>query len=184
MIGGTKERLCAQSSLTTTNLFRGSAMADRNPSTQQSFGFEQGFAKHDSVPRGWISNTLKRLNNRNKERGFHRMRTYDMMRLLERANGHCEVTGLRFSFDEHGCAKRKPFIPSIDRKDSSGPYSFDNCRLVCLAVNFAMNQWGIDVLDMLCRARLGMIEDQEIAPALPKPNRHELGENLGIQHGY
>jgi hypothetical protein len=42
-----------------------------------------------------------------------------------------------------------PFSPSIDRIDTVGGYTTDNVRLVCVAANFALNQWGDDVLRRL-----------------------------------
>ena len=40
---------------------------------------------------------------------------------------------------------RRPFAPSLDRIDSSGGYTRDNTRLVCQAVNFALNAFGEDI---------------------------------------
>jgi hypothetical protein len=45
-----------------------------------------------------------------------------------------------------------PFAPSVDRRLSSGGYTEDNVRLVCVAVNFAMGQWGEDVFLHLAKA--------------------------------
>src|SRR6185312_2735349 len=64
--------------------------------------------------------------------------------MVERAGGHCEMSGLPFSMiDVCGV---KPFAPSIDRIDSSRGYNAENCRLVCYAVNVALHQWGDAVL--------------------------------------
>lgn len=41
---------------------------------------------------------------------------------------------------------KRPFAPSIDRIDSAGGYTRNNCRVVCVAVNYAMNVWGAEVL--------------------------------------
>lgn len=49
--------------------------------------------------------------------------------------GACEVTGIPFVFD-HG---RHAFMPSIDRIDSSKPYTTENCRVVLWIVNLAKN---------------------------------------------
>lgn len=48
---------------------------------------------------------------------------------------------------------RRPLAPSIDRIDSSLGYTRQNCRIVCAAVNYAMNVWGEDVLWRLFKRR-------------------------------
>jgi hypothetical protein len=73
--------------------------------------------------------------------------------LYAQQNGRCEITGLQFTqqrFDE--ALVKHPFAPSIDRRSSSGGYTNDNVRLVCVAVNFGMGQWGEEVFLTLARA--------------------------------
>ena len=59
---------------------------------------------------------------------------------LEEQEYRCLLTGSPFrntdGFD------RNPWAPSIDRIDSSLGYTENNCRIVCYAVNAAMNAWG------------------------------------------
>lgn len=74
----------------------------------------------------------------------------DITHMAIRSGGRCEVSGLPFSFEVHG--KRKPFAPSIDRVDSSVGYTPENTRLVCYAVNVAMNCWGDAPFLRICRA--------------------------------
>jgi hypothetical protein len=71
----------------------------------------------------------------------------DVMALAESANWRCAVTGLRFSNEV--IANRRPYAPSIDRIDSALGYTKDNCRLVCAAVNIALNVWGETVFATL-----------------------------------
>ena len=67
----------------------------------------------------------------------------DFYALVARANGRCMVSGVPFS-TKYGEKKgqRKPFAPSLDRIKSSEGYHKDNVRLVCVIVNFALNEWG------------------------------------------
>lgn len=61
------------------------------------------------------------------------------------SGGVCAVTGIPFSTRVLASARvgeRRPYMPSVDRKDSGGPYSAPNCRLVLVGVNLAMNSWG------------------------------------------
>lgn len=71
----------------------------------------------------------------------------DILDLMKAANWRCMVTNSPFSLEKHGTYR--PFAPSLDRTDSSRGYSRENCRLVCVAANFAMNTWGDKVLRRL-----------------------------------
>ena len=61
-------------------------------------------------------------------------------------DGRCAVSGVPFSMITHpGAFVRYPFGPSIDRVSSSRGYTPDNVRLVCVATNFGLGQWGDEV---------------------------------------
>ena len=67
--------------------------------------------------------------------------------------GRCALSGLRFDLRQIGSGKaRRPFAPSLDRIDSIGGYTRDNVRLVCQAVNFALNAFGEDVFRQIAKA--------------------------------
>lgn len=72
--------------------------------------------------------------------------------ITSRANGRCELTGIIFSFDRFNDKNIRPWSPSIDRIDSEQGYTKDNIRLVCTAVNLALNQFGEDVLMKISKA--------------------------------
>lgn len=77
----------------------------------------------------------------------------DLMALANRAGGRCEVTGIGFAvIDTQRKWDRQPWTASIDRIDCSKGYTFENCRLVCAAVNVALNAWGTPVLDRIVDA--------------------------------
>ncbi len=70
--------------------------------------------------------------------------------LWEAQKGCCAVSGLAFTNEQHeGAFVKYPFGLSLDRIDSSKGYVQDNVRLVCVVANFALNQWGDDVLRRL-----------------------------------
>jgi len=69
--------------------------------------------------------------------------------IVARADGRCEVTGIPFSFDHVRGVSRRPWVPSLDRKNSRKGYTKENVRLVCVAANLAMNEWGVSVLKRL-----------------------------------
>lgn len=70
----------------------------------------------------------------------------DEKALVDRASGYCELTGIPFQFRRNGKNERRPFMASLDRIDSKAGYIVGNVRLVCVAANLAMNQWGEEVL--------------------------------------
>lgn len=67
-------------------------------------------------------------------------------RMFERANGRCEVSGIEFDYKACGRYRARAWIPSIDRIECKGAYSFDNCRLVCAYINMALNEFGLETL--------------------------------------
>ena len=98
--------------------------------------------------KGMFYSTLRNA----KARGVENTLTIDdVLGMVARAGGRCEVSGIPFAFDK-AKASRRPWIPSIDRIDCGVGYTPANCRLVCLAVNFAMNQWGLETLERIALA--------------------------------
>jgi len=78
----------------------------------------------------------------------------DLHRLIQRAGGCCELTGIPFTMSYTGGGSRRPFIPSIDRISCSQGYAFHNVRLVCLAMNVALSDFGEDVFARLAQGYL------------------------------
>jgi len=73
----------------------------------------------------------------------------EFWQIVKRAGGRCEVTGIWFSEEKVTGSKRRPWAPSLDRIDSSADYRIGNCRLVCVAVNAALSDWGEAVLSKI-----------------------------------
>lgn len=80
-----------------------------------------------------------------KRVGFELTRA-DVDMLFHRAGGHCEVSDAPFRYSKDNARRARPWIPSIDRVDSRGPYTLKNCRLVCFYVNAALNEFGYATL--------------------------------------
>jgi hypothetical protein len=75
----------------------------------------------------------------------------DIINMLERSNYACEVTWIPFDISKHKTFRVRPWAPSVDRIDSTKGYTKENCRVVCAAVNSAMNQYGEDLLLVIAR---------------------------------
>lgn len=62
----------------------------------------------------------------------------------------CAVSGIPFRLQKLN--GRRPYAPSVDRIDCTKGYEPGNCRVVCVAVNYAMNVWGEGMLNELADA--------------------------------
>ena len=72
--------------------------------------------------------------------------------LLERAekNGFCcELTGIEFFCGRFGLPIHRAFSPSLDRIDNRLGYVKNNVRIVLLAVNVMLSDWGPKVFEMI-----------------------------------
>lgn len=95
----------------------------------------------------------------------------DLNHLIKRSKDACEITGIKFqTVDGSAKFERQPFTPSIDRIDSTLGYSLDNCRLVCVSVNFAINTWGEWVLHEIASA---MLKTRKLKPKIPQSRRRQ-----------
>ncbi len=80
--------------------------------------------------------------------------------------GRCALSGIPFDLRVVGVGQaRRPFAPSLDRVDASGGYTRDNTRLVCQAVNFALNAFGEDVFREIVLAA-AKFDPEEVRPAV------------------
>lgn len=127
-----------RASLHTRNIdearLRAAELEAATPTPEEAAEWE--FTKH------WLSKRLGNMRYRSKGRTEACMSKEDLRAIIARAGGRCELTGIPFSASKPLGCQRAPFAPSVDRIDSKRGYSADNCRLVCFAVNVALNQWG------------------------------------------
>lgn len=98
------------------------------------------------VPNGYGKVLHKQIFKNSKPRGIPFTLTIDDIdALLARSEYRCELTNIPFDMSPKGYRIR-PWIPSIDRIDSTLGYDFANCRVVVAAVNIALNQFGDEML--------------------------------------
>ena len=81
--------------------------------------------------------------------------------LFEAQGRRCALTGIAFDLRVVGTGQaQRPFAPSLDRIDCSAGYTRDNTRLVCQAVNFALNAYGEDVFRDIVLAAADFVPEQ------------------------
>lgn len=97
---------------------------------------------------------VRAANSRNRARNSsHTFTLEDLKVLWVECGGRCSVSQLPFSLVVVGDGQAKrPFAPSLDRKDRHQPYTRNNVRLVTSVANFAMNAWGLDPVLVLAAA--------------------------------
>ena len=81
----------------------------------------------------------------------------DVLEIYEIQKGSCALTNIEFSLDRLGRKSKNPFAPSLDRIDSDKGYTKENIRLVCVIVNLALNNFGDNAFDKMCRAYINNI---------------------------
>jgi len=83
----------------------------------------------------------------------------DFAAIVERSAGLCEVSGIPLSLTLGG--QKGPYGPSIDRISARAGYVPSNVRIVCIAVNFALNSWGLDAFLPVARALVARHSDSK-----------------------
>lgn len=115
-------------------------------------------------PPEWVTVLYKAA----KNAAARRKRPFDLteaeiVELVKESGGYCPVSGVRLRLDACEDARgkiKRPWSPSLDRIDSTKGYAKDNCRVVCLAVNFAMNMWGEEILITLAKSMAARATDR------------------------
>lgn len=121
----------------------------------------------------WVRE-MYRITERNaKRRGIpFALTRQEFKTIVERSEGRCMMTGIEFEFERYEGSCRRPFAPSLDRINAANGYSAENCRLICVIVNLALNQWGTGPLMRVARnlvQRENEIRAQEDAEAVYGP---------------
>jgi hypothetical protein len=71
-------------------------------------------------------------------------------KVWRRAGGFCELTGIPLEPRPDGCGSRiHPWVASLDRIDNANGYTYANTRIVCAAMNIALNEFGESVFRRL-----------------------------------
>ena len=78
----------------------------------------------------------------------------DADRFKKRCRNRCELTSVPFSTAKIPGHHKAPYMPSLDRIDSDDGYTFENCRVLCVAANLALNEWGEHVFRRIANGYL------------------------------
>lgn len=93
--------------------------------------------------RGLVPRSRQRAGRAGRAQLAHDFPADHAEQLFQQQHGSCAISGLPFSLSEFaGVLVKHPLAPSLDRISSQGGYTADNVRLVCVAVDFGMGQWG------------------------------------------
>lgn len=103
----------------------------------------------------------------------------DIFAMMKMVGFRCSVSGMSLSKKFAGDGRRDPWAPSIDRIENRQGYTLENCRIVCLAANLAMSDWGLDVLLRLSRGihRSSLTTAEELTHHVPTVTE-DLSNNL------
>jgi hypothetical protein len=140
---------------------------------------EEAFDRY-GAPAHWLSDVFKILHAQTKKRAqeadiLFSITLADVVNMGMSTNWRCAVTGTRLRKDEIPGSSMRPFMPSIDRINPARGYTAANCRVVCVAANFAMNDWGEGVLRELA---LNYVEHHGIAARLEASNGIKKPSNI------
>jgi hypothetical protein len=136
-----------------------------------------------------IPRLLWKVKKNSDTRGLEvRLSKEDMAKLWERSQGRCELSGIPFETVQYRHHKKRPWAPSVDRIDSARGYELDNVRLVCAAMNYALNEWGEDVFAKLA---VGYVQKNGIrvrkgdrAPKVAVARLHSVPPELVKEFGF
>jgi hypothetical protein len=112
--------------------------------------------RDEAAHRVEIAAAYRRAFTRARKRAAEHGRAFDLTEpdlatAIERADGHCEVSGIEFDLSPQDNRRRLPFAPSIDRIDAKAGYAAGNVRLVCVCVNIMVSDFGDEVFLRVCR---------------------------------
>lgn len=106
------------------------------------------------LPTRWAPSAVWEARKRAKKRGlpFKQLDVGFVLRMLERQEYKCALSGIEFSAKRPRDSHKRPWMPSLDRIDCARGYTPDNVRIVCVAVNTLLQDWGDSVFHTIIEA--------------------------------
>lgn len=97
--------------------------------------------------------------------------------LMKGTGFRCAVSGIPFAKRSVSNGQRDPWGPSIDRIENRHGYMVDNIRVVCIAANIALGDWGMDALLRLSR---GVVRTSNVVSQEPEILTHPANNSDAI----
>lgn len=140
-------------------LFNGAKVVDDRPPTKQE----------RSAARRMLNNATGRAGKRRMAVDLDIPSIIDMMRAQQ---FRCCITLLPFDLNWRvgRSAKRNAYAPSLDRRDNAKGYTKENCRIVLAAVNYAMNEWGLETYLEVAKAAVWYGGREQKVDEVDKPS--------------
>lgn len=119
--------------------------------------FKADRAKYGATLVGRLSGLLLSARDRARKRSVDYSLDFEWLAALwVSQKGCCALTGIELDLLSRNKRHRSyvPFSPSLDRIDGTKGYTPENTRLVCTAINIALNHFGEEVFAKVCKAYL------------------------------
>lgn len=133
---------------------------------------------HPDEPRLWYDEYMKAYRKREggaPNKGIRwNLGLDDYWAIVLTARGKCQVTGQQFDRYYKASNNRRPFLPSLDRVDSTGAYVAGNVELTTVICNIAINDFG----------RGPFYEMVKNAMSSPGLNRHIQQTEPAVETGF
>lgn len=111
--------------------------------------------KYNNTIKGRLIKTMKAAHSRAKINNLtYNLDTDFLLELWVKQNGKCALTKIEFELINKTNFISNPFAPSIDKINPKQGYTKNNVRLVCVAVNYALNEFGEEIFKQICQAYL------------------------------
>ena len=121
---------------------------DRSVAEKRARALKLGLEFERPAPAFDLKKRLWQMKDRARRNGWaFRLTFEDLEFLIAASGGRCELTGIPFRQERSDEWTKAPFAPTVDRIDRTKGYVHGNCRIVCHAVNVAINEWGQDVFE-------------------------------------
>jgi hypothetical protein len=131
-----------------------SAMQDYSAALVQAAIARQTTRQREAtITRYGIERAFRSARLRAKNKGFEFDITVERLAgLAEAQNFRCALSGFKFSPENKLGTRVNPYALTIDRIDAKSGYVVGNVRLVCLAINIALMDWGEEVFARFAEA--------------------------------